>query len=234
MGISAILILIVVICAPLSIALVVPAEQIGIISGMIQALHVFFQNFQISSLIFLFMLALIFIGNVGATTAWMIGVTRGMHVASIECKMPAFFQKTNRHHAPVGILILEGCIFTAAVSLFFFASIDNAYWILLNLASQISLIYYVLIFYAAIKLKKEMAAKSDAFQIKGGAKGTMVAACLATFSSVAAIILGFFPPKSGAINWSISYPIILAIGIGLCMIVPFLLLQFSRLPSLKR
>ena len=154
MGFSAIIILLIVILAPLSIGLVIPQDKISIVAGLIDALAIFFQSFQIAPYIFLLMLGLVFIGNIGSTTAWMIGSTRGMHVASIHCKMPHFFQKTNRYHAPLGILILEAIIFTFSCSLFFFSTISNAYWILLQLASQLTLIYYIVIFIAAMQTQE--------------------------------------------------------------------------------
>ncbi len=228
MGFSAIIILLIVILAPLSIGLVIPQDKISIVAGLIDAMEVFFQSFQIAPFIFLSMLALIFIGNIGSTTAWMIGSTRGMHVASIHCKMPAFFQMTNRHHAPLGILILEAVIFTFSCSLFFFSTISNAYWILLQLASQITLIYYILIFAAAIKLKHVTAVRTDSFQIPGKALGTTIAAIVASITALFAIIFGFFPPSAGSVQASALYPYLLAIGIGLAVAVPFLFLRWSK------
>jgi len=226
LAVSSLFILAIVVLAPLSIALVIPSKQIAIVSGMVDAIKIFFNSFQLSPAIFLFMVALVFIGNIGSTTAWMISVTRGMHVASINCAMPHFFQKTNRYHAPLGILILEGIVFTVSCSLFFFSTVSNAYWILLALASQISLIYYILIFAAAAKLKKQ--SPPGSFKIPGGVKGTTIAAAVAGAVSLLAIVLGFFPPSEGAVTWHWGYPVILAAGIALSVCIPFLLLKLRR------
>jgi amino acid transporter len=142
--------------------------------------------------------------------------------------MPAFFQMTNRHHAPLGILILEAIIFTFSCSLFFFSTISNAYWILLQLASQITLIYYILIFAAAIKLKHVTAVRTDSFQIPGKALGTTIAAIVASITALFAIIFGFFPPSAGSVQASALYPYLLAIGIGLAVAVPFLFLRLAK------
>ncbi len=228
MGFSAIIILLIVILAPLSIGLVIPQDKISIVAGLIDALAIFFQSFQIAPSIFLLMLGLVFIGNIGSTTAWMIGSTRGMHVASIHCKLPHFFQKTNRYHAPLGILILEAIIFTFSCSLFFFSTISNAYWILLQLASQITLIYYIVIFAAAIKLKKQLASHTEAFQIPGKTRGITLAAIVASATAFFALILGFVPPSAGTVHAPSYYSFLLILGIGVTMGVPFIFLRLAK------
>ncbi len=228
MGFSAIIILLIVILAPLSIGLVIPQDKISIVAGLIDALQIFFQSFQLAPVIFLTMMALIFVGNIGSTTAWMIGSTRGMHVASIHCNMPSFFQKTNRHHAPLGILILEAIIFTFSCSLFFFSTISNAYWILLQLASQITLIYYMMIFAAAMKLKNQLASHTEAFQIPGKTKGITLAAIVASITALFALILGFVPPSAGTVHAPHFYSLLLILGIGVAIAVPFLFLKLAR------
>jgi amino acid transporter len=228
MGFSAIIILLIVTLAPLSIGLVIPQDKISIVAGLIDALQIFFQSFQIAPFIFLTMLALVFVGNIGSTTAWMIGSTRGMHVASIHCNMPAFFQKTNRYHAPLGILILEAIIFTFSCSLFFFSTISNAYWILLQLASQLTLIYYIVIFAAAMKLKRQLVTYKKAFQIPGKTKGITIAAIVASLTALFALILGFVPPSAGTVHAPAYYSLLLILGIGATIAVPFLFLKLAK------
>jgi amino acid transporter len=228
MWVSSAIILLIVVLAPLAIALVIPQTQIGIVSGLIDALQAFFRHLQIPALLFLVMLALVFLGNFGSTAAWMIGSTRGMQVASRECHMPLLFQKTNRHKAPIGILLLEGVIFTLLCSLFFFSTISNSYWILLQLASQITLLYYLLIFAAAIKLKKELASHADSFRIPGGTRGTLVAAILATVTALTVFVFGFFPPDTGTVSLGALYAPLMILGVIACLGVPFFFLKLSR------
>jgi glutamate:GABA antiporter len=222
---SGILILVIVVGAPLAIGSVIPADKINIISGLLDALKIFFQNFQVPIFVFLGLLALTLIGNIGTVTGWMISSTRGMFVASVDCGMPSLFQMTNRYHAPLGVLILEAIIVTGLFGLFALSTIQNIYWILLVLASQINLIYYILIFASGVKLKKSYA---KSFQIPGGKKGTAVAAALASLSCLLAIFFGFFPPSTGEVQEGKLYPLFLAVGILLSLAFPLVLLKMSN------
>ncbi len=228
---SAIIILFIVIAAPLSIATVIPSTQIDVIAGLLDAFQAFFSHFHVPKAVSMLMLLLIFIGNCGTVTGWMISSTRGMQVACKECAMPRSLQKTNRYLAPVGILVLEAIIFSGcAVFFLFFDTISNAYWILLTLACQIALLYYLLIFAAAVKLKKEM--KKKAFAIPGGVCGTLIAAGLAGIAVISTITLGFFPPAQGTtfIQGS-AYPLLLGSGIGVVLIIPMALLTLRKSPK---
>ncbi len=229
---SSVVILFIVIAAPLSIGLVIPSQQISIVSGLVDALQIFFQSFHVPPFIFLTVLALVFIGNIGTVTGWMISSTRGMYVASKGCAMPSLFQLTNRYKAPLGILLLEAIIFTCLCGLFTLSSVDNIYWILLALGSQINLLYYVLIFISAIKLKKELSSTASSFCIPGGTKGTAVAAVLGSATCLLAIFFGFFPPSTGEVQeGAFVYPIALSVGILLSLAFPFILLKLSHKKS---
>lgn len=229
---SALLILIIVIAAPISIAAVIPTKEIGVIGGLFDAFKVVFAHFSFHPWTYLLIVGLIFIGNSGSVTAWMISVTRGMHVASIECGMPSYFQKTNRFKAPLGILILEALLFSLFAVLFlYFETISNAYWILLTLTSQVSLIYYLLLFASAVKIKKSTPVSQESFKVPGGLRGTKIAAFLGSCATLSAITLGFFPPNHGTVVASWIYPFLLAGGIFFILCLPFALLKLRKKPE---
>lgn len=222
---SAILILLIVILAPLSIALVIPSDQISVIGGLFDAFKAFFAHFNLPQPIYLAILALIFIGNCGNVTAWMISSTRGMHVACEGCNMPAFLRKTNRYDAPVGVLVFEAILFSAFAAFFlFFETLSNSYWILLTLASQVALIYYLFIFAAAVKIKRSSASGLSA----KGVQKTTIAAVVAGAVTLVTIGLGFFPPEQGSVSEGAAYPLLLAGGLVTILILPFAMLKSRR------
>ena len=180
------------------------------------------------------MLLLILIGNCGSVTAWMLSSTRGMHVASKACKLPAFFYATNRYNAPVGILLIESAIFLLCAATFlFFETINNAYWMLLSLACQIALIYYLLIFAAAVKIARTQQLPAHAFKVPGGFWGTVFVAGLGAVSVLVTIILGFFPPELGGVAAVSNYPIVLGLGLIIVLAIPFGLLMMKKIYSVK-
>ena len=148
---SAVLIIITLLCGSLAIALVVPAKQIGLVTGLIDAYGIFFKAYHLSWMLDV-MAALIVLSSLSGVAAWIIGPTRGLWVAAQAGSLPTIFAKVNNKGAPVAILILQGIIFTILCSLFLFMpSVNSTYWILTALTSQLALLFYILMFAAAIK-----------------------------------------------------------------------------------
>jgi len=150
--ISSVVILLLLLGAELAIGTIIPTDQLSVMTGLLDALTTFFQTTQLQALIFPVLL-LVLLGNIGSTTAWMLGGTRGMLIACQHNQMGKFLQKTNQREAPVGILVFEALIFTCASALFlFFPKVSDTFWLLLDLASAINLIYYVILFVACMRL----------------------------------------------------------------------------------
>jgi len=226
------LVLLIVISGPLIIAQVIPPDQINVVSGLLDAFAVLFQSLGIPAWLLASALILVFAGNWGNVTAWMISSTRGMHIACQSCRMPSIFTLTNRAQAPVGILLIEGVVFTLFTFLMIlFPKVSDGYWFLIILTSQIALIYYWLIFAAALRLRKTHPPVLSAYRIPGGNWGIGIAAALGIASTGAGILFGFFPPNE---ETGILFPLTLALGIGLAFLFPAVLLRFAKKPSAPR
>jgi amino acid transporter len=220
------IILLLVISGPLVIAQILPPDRIHVVSGLLDTFSSLFQNLGLAPWLFVFILILVFAGNWGNATAWMISSTRAMQVACQSCGMPKIFIYTNRYQAPVGILLLEGIIFTCfALIMGLFPKIYDGYWFLLILASQIALIYYWLIFAAALRLRKTHPPAPELYRVPGKNWGIWVAAILGIASTGAAIVLGFFPPNE---TIGASFPFILFCALVLSFLIPAAFLHLSR------
>ncbi len=232
---SAVAVLMIVIAAPLAISIVIPSEKISIVAGLFDAFKLFFEQCGVPLWVYPSLLGLVFIGNCGHVTAWMLSATRTMQIASKECTMSPFLRKTNRFGAPVGILTLEAIIFSfVAVFFLFFETLTNAYWFLLIFASQICLLQYLLLFAAAVKIKIGPSPSILSFKISGGVKGTLLAAISSSVATIAAIVIGFFPPEQGLVVGGASYSLLLAGGIFVILGVPLLLIKKWLVPSSKK
>jgi amino acid transporter len=223
------MVLVLVIGAPLAIAQILPASEISVVSGLLDTFTALFYKLGLPASVLAAMMGMIFIGNFGCVTAWMIGSTRGMHVASGECHLPAIFRLTNRFKAPLGILILEGIAFTLLTCvLTCFPTLGDGYWFLLILACQVCLTYYLLIFAAVIALRNKLKTPL-AYRIPGGNWGIWVAAGLASLTVLTAIIVGFFPPSDGSVHFEGStYTLMLLCGIAVACTIPWLLLGLAK------
>ncbi len=216
---SSIAIITLLLLAALSIAAIIPQESLSVMTGLLDALVRFFSEMGLSKWLF-FVLLLVFLGNVGSLTAWMLGSTRGMFVAAQNNHVASFLQKTNRKEAPVGVLIFEAIIFTLATSVFLlFTDVSSTFWLLLAIASQITLIYYILLFSSAIRLRY-LPQETQGFIIPGGKVAIWLLMGIGICTSLAAIWSGFLAPDNLSEDEVFSFHIVMTTGLIIALLLP--------------
>ena len=226
--ISGSLLLVLLLLAELSIAIIIPAEKLNLLTGLLDALIILCQQLHASYLI-LFVLFLVLIGNVGSVAAWMLGSTRGMYVACKNNQVMQFLQTVNRHEAPIGVLIFEAVIFTMISALFFlFPRITDSFWLLLDLASQVTLIYYIILFASAIRLRYRPNLV-EGFKIPGGNKMVWIMMLLGALTSFLALCAGFLTPSDLSEHEKFLFHVMMTAGMIATIILPLVLLFYKKI-----
>lgn len=209
----------------LAITLVVPTEQLSIVSGLIEAYELFFNAYHIPWMTKI-IAALIIIGSLGGMSAWIIGPTKGLLAAAKDGMLPEYLTKTNRYQAPVGILIAQGIIFTLLCSTFYlFKSINASYWLLSDLCAQLALIVYVFMFAAAIKLRYKYPEVKRVYRIPGPNFVMIIIAGTGLICCLGAIIIGFFPPNQIPIDNIFRFELLMSLGLILFILIPWIRLR---------
>lgn len=225
---SASIILLTLILGALAIAIVVPLQKLNLVSGVIDAFAIFFNAFHLPFLIPV-LAGLIVIGGLGCASAWIIGTARGMSVASQENDLPTLLQTVNRNNMPVGILLFQGIIFTVLCSLFLFMpTINSSFWILSNLTAELALLFYIMLFAAAIRLRRKHANVTRSYKIPGGKAGMNLVAGTGILSCIIIFGLGFLPPSQITAGNLFFYEMILAGGILFFCALPWGLLRRGK------
>ena len=226
---SAFIIFTTLVCACLAITIVIPVDKLSLVSGLIDAFAIFFHSFHMDW--FLPIIAiLIIVGSLGGASAWILGPARGLLIATEDSKLPKLIAKRNKKNMPVGILLLQGVIVTVLSMVFLIMpSVNSSYWILSNLTAQLALVFYILMFAAAIRLRHKHGNVKRAYRIPGGAWGIWVVCGIGMLTCISAIILGFLPPTQVAVGNLLKYEAILVIGMLVCCLLPLIL--YSRKQS---
>jgi amino acid transporter len=225
--ISGFVILILLLLSELAISWVVSVEELSFVTGLYDAVAIFFKESGIEFLIWP-VLFLIFLGNVGSFAAWMMGSTRGILVASQHNHVAKILQKTNKNGAPVGVLLLEAVIFTLASSvILMFPRIIDSLWLLLALAAQISLLYYAILFICAIRLRYKTT-NPQGFVIPGGKLVLWIVMGLGVFTSLLCLAVGFITPADLDNDSENLFRYAMTGGLILAVVLPLLLLLFKR------
>ena len=220
---SGLIILVTMIFGSLAIAIVVPPQELNIVSGLLQAFDIFFKAFHLSWLMPIVAILIIF-GAIGGAAAWMLGPSKGLLIASRDGSLPASFGKVNAHHAPVKVLMFQGIVFTLLCSVYLLMpTVSSAFWLLSNVTSILSLIVYVVMFSAALYLRYKHPNVKRAFRVPGGNWGMWLVCLCGLISCVFTIAIGFLPPSQIPVGNVTTYEILLISGVVLGCVAPMLI-----------
>lgn len=180
----------------LSIAFIIPKEEISLVSGLMEAFKMFLENYHIKGVLSLLGVLLIF-GAVAEVNSWIMGPVKALYTTSIHGNLPPIFQRLNKHGMPTNLLLFQAIIVTLVSAVFLFLpTLSGSYWILSAMSAQLYLVMYILMFISAIKLRYSRPNVPRAYRIPHPHKGMWIAATIGGLTSLFGIFVGFFPPAS--------------------------------------
>lgn len=215
LGISSVIIMITVIGGSLALCVIMPVEKISLVSGLIDALQLFFAAYNITNVDLLIGICII-IGGLGIAGSWMLGLARGLHLSLSSMNAPLWMQKLNKNQMPSGALLMQAMVYSVTMCLFlFFPDINSGYWILSAITAQFALLYYILVFAAAIKLLKQKKTTQLNNILVFILPGIAIVIC------VFGIAVGFIPPAFVAASNKLKYELCLISGFAIVMLLLF-------------
>lgn len=192
---SAILIILSLVLSALAILVVVPLPDLSLVTGLINAYALFFDNYHLSWLTPV-LAALIVVGGLSGVSAWMMGPIKGLSIAAHSSDIPKGMYALNRFQAPYKMLLLQGLIFTIISLCFvYIPSVNTAYWWLSDACSQLALVVYIMMFAAFIKLRLSDPQRERKYKVPGGTIGMWLVAGIGTLCSASAFLIGFISPS---------------------------------------
>ncbi|MBS0646197.1 MAG: amino acid permease [Verrucomicrobia bacterium] len=227
--IAALLTLMILILGSLSIATVLPKQNITLVGGLFEAFHAFFSQYHLLWIVPILALFTV-LGALGELNAWAIAGVKGLFATTEHGCLPPFFHKMNAKHVPVTLLLFQAVLVTAASLLFLYApNINLSYWILSALATQMYLIMYLFLLVSTLVLRYRKPLVNRAYQVPGGWIGIWFLAGLGFVSCLFAIIISFLPPL-GHFNipnvW--IYELLMISSLTLSCLIPLAIYSFRR------
>jgi amino acid transporter len=181
-----------------AILLVLPKEKVTGIGGFLDAVTETFsvyggaQDFLLGVMAVCFVLTVLTSGSV-----WMIGSDRVLAVASYDGAFPAFFGVFNRRlGTPVRVNVMSGIvasIFMIVAVAAFSGGADAKFVVVLDIAISTTLISYLWIFPAAIKLRYSHGHVHRPYRVPYGERGMWIAAGLTTLFAALGSFVAVFP-----------------------------------------
>jgi glutamate:GABA antiporter len=224
------LVLLIFIPPALAISWIVPAEELSLTAGIMQAFDAVLANFSAQWLTPILGIMLVTASLAGMLT-WLAGPSKGLLLISREeGYLPPFLQRLNKNGVQQNILVTQGLVTTViALGYALIPDVSSAYWIFSVITTQVYLIMYLLMFVAAVRLRR-----NDPDHPRGYRAPMLVGLCGVGFAaSLAALLIGFIPPSQfGEGNIGLYLLIVGGGALGLGLLVPYLFYR-ARKPSWK-
>ena len=225
-----ILVLCIFIFPALAISWVIPSQQISLTAGVMQAFTAIFAHFSLSWAVPLIALALI-IANMSGMISWLAGPSKGLVMLGRQYGyLPRRYQHLNADGIQTNILVAQGYVITIIAVLYALVpAVSSAYWIFTVMTTSVYLIMYILMFIAAVNLRRRYPDHPRGYK----APLLKTQCWVGGIACVLAILIGFVPPSQFGHTSPVLYALLILIGIVVIGVLPAFLLDRYRKPSWK-
>jgi glutamate:GABA antiporter len=228
MAISALIIFGCTVMATLANVFVIPADELSLAAGVMQAIQYFFDALHIPGAVAP-MAILITIGGVVSLAAWLIGPAKGLGVVAEEGNLPPVFNRTNKYGSPVAVLVIQALIGTVISLLYvFLPSVNQAYWVLSAMTVELLCIVYILVFASLIKLRYSQPDAPRPFRIPGGIPGIWMIGGMGAFGVIFSFVVGLLPTGDFTSSQAVSYVAGVLFGTFLLAVPPLIFLKLKK------
>jgi amino acid transporter len=223
--ISMVIILATIMASSLAIAFIVPQKDLSLATGAIQAFSLFFTSLNIDWGVPI-IAGLIILGGISGMSAWIIGPSKGLMVASEDGSLPSFLRRKNKYGVPYNVLIIQAILVSILSFIFlFFDTVNTSFWILSAITAQLALLVYILLFASALRLHYQKPEIVRSFKVPLGQLGIWMCSSFGILSCIIVFGLGFIPPLQIDTKSVGAYEICLILGIVIIGIIPFGILR---------
>ncbi len=217
----------------LAVSVVMPYEQINIQDGLMVTFRKIFDTFRIGWMTNVTG-ALVAFGALGGVMSWISGPSRGLLWTAREGQLPKILAKTNRNGIQVNILITQGIIVTVLSSLYFFIrDVSVAFFLLSALTIGLYLVMYMLMYAAAIRLRRTQPGLERVYKVPGGRAGMWAVAGIGFAAVAFAFVVSFFPPSQLPVGSPLMYVGLVAAGNVIFLGAPLLISAYQKSKRLK-
>lgn len=228
-GIAVVLCLVFFIPLALAISLAVPAGKIDIVTGLIQAGEVMFDSFHMSWVTGVLTFLLVS-GLVASLVQILGGPARGLAVAGrVGGNLPPTLQRENSQRMPV-VLILGQAVISSVLCIGYqlLGSVQNAWFIFQVVQTNMTLIMYLMMFAAVVKLRFSSPDTPRPYRIPGKWFGLFGIVSLGVIVCLVGLIISLMPTVNANGMDPIEYWAVVGVGTVAFSAVPFLFWIFRK------
>lgn len=212
----------------LAIAVVIPADDISLTAGLMQAFQQFLGRLGLGWLTPVLGLLVAF-GAIGGVMAWIGGPSRGLLETAEDGEIPPILSKKNAAGMQVNILILQALIVTVLACLYLVMdNVSVAFFVLSAMTITLYLVMYILMYAAAIRLRYTRPDLPRSYRVPGGLAGLWLIAGIGLAAVAFALVVGFFPPANLPVGNPALYVALVAGGMIVFVGAPILINRMKK------
>jgi len=216
----------------LAIAFTIPTQEINLVRSLLIAyddLFAFFELPWLGSVV----AAMLAFGVLGGVTVWVAGPSPGFLELGRAGYLPPILQKSDIQGVPVNLLILQAILLSIlGLSFVVLPSVEATYQILSQLTVILYLVMHLLMFAAAISLRRTQPDTPRPYRVPGGTVGMYLFGGVGFVASLAAFLLSVVPPGQIAVGSPALFVSMLIGGALFFVALPFAI-HAARQPSWK-
>ncbi len=222
------LLIVVSILGTLGISHAIPKDQINLITDSLDAIFYYLSIFNMDSLMPVINI-LISLGTWLSMSAYLAEPSKTFLQAVKYSGLSRNLEKSSSDSIPIRIMILQG-ILVSLISILFslFKDLTDFYWMLTDLASQLYLLIYIVMFLAVIKIKV-IRKTAPILIIPFGAKGVLFFGLVGCILSLFCFMMGCLPPADSTISYPVVYTLGVVSSIALMSLLPLIGLKFKTI-----
>lgn len=231
--ISVVIILVTMIFGSLTIAMILPASQINLVDGVVQAFDNFLSVYHLSFLLPVVVI-MILLGSLGGMVSWIISPAKGLLQAAQDGFLPVWLRQENKQGTPSNLLFTQALLVSfVCLAFLLMPSVNGSYWLLTDLSTQLYLFMYVIMLFSGVKLKWQNNIGGEGFRIMGGRIGTLIVGLLGLIGCAIAIVVGFKPPTGIDVGGFWHYEMVFSFGILLFVLPIGIFYRYAKVKSKK-
>jgi len=213
-----------------SMLVVIPLDNLGLISGMMDTFWAVFGNSGIGGVIsFIFGLFALY-AIFAQTVSWAIGTVRTSAQAGQDGELPAYFGKLSaKNQTPIGSLILTGIVASLVLIIYGFlaTNAEDLFWTLFAFSSMLFFMPYAILFPAFLTLRLKDKDHARPYKVPGGNVLAFILAIICEIIILGGIVFFVWVPGE-PVDWGYAGPILIGIVVTLIVGEILLLLQNKK------